>query len=88
MRDAVTCGGCRHAFEPAPEQLGGLVKCPSCGRVVDVPGLHDPLWWLLRAGAVLVASALCVWFGWEEPWRGAAAGAIAVAALWLLSRAL
>ena len=88
MHDAVTCGACRHAFEPTAEQLGGLVKCPSCGRVVDVPGLHDPLWWLLRLGALLAASTLCVWFGWHDPWRGVVAGALALASLWLLGRGL
>lgn len=84
MHAPVTCLHCKHSFEPRTEQLGGLIACPTCGRVVDVPGLHDPLWQLGRIGIVVLAAALGLWFGRHEPWHGAvAAGAVLVTA-WLL----
>lgn len=84
MRDPVTCPHCKHAFEPGTEQLGGLIACPTCGRVVDVPGLHDPLWQLGRIGVVVFAVALGLWFGRHEPWHGAAATGAVLAIAWLL----
>lgn len=84
MRDPVTCPHCRHAFEPRADQLGGLIACPTCGRVVDVPGLNDPLWRLLQAGALVVAIVLGLWFGRDEAWHGALAAGLVLAAAWLV----
>lgn len=88
MRDVATCGHCGASFEPAPAEAGALVNCPKCGRVVDVPGLRDPLW----AAARLLVLAAAIGAGWlvggGDPWLGAGAAVAVLAAAWLLSRAL
>lgn len=89
MSRLAQCGRCRHAFEVPAAQVGALVPCPACGKVVDVGGLRDPLWLALRVFMLLLAVALGIAVGsWHGPGYGLLTGAAAVFALWLLSRAL
>lgn len=88
MLEPITCPHCKHSFEPSRDQIGGLVKCPHCQRVVDVPGLNDPLWWLLRVGILIAAIGAGAWFGRVDPWHGVLAGAVVLGGAWLVSRAL
>ena len=87
MLEPITCPHCKHSFEPSRDQLGGLVLCPHCRRGVDVPGLNDPLWWLLRVGILVAAIGAGAWFGRVEPWRGALAFVVVLGGAWLVSRA-
>src|SRR5687767_10841442 len=32
---------CRYTFEVADDMAGGLLQCPKCGRLNDVPTLSD-----------------------------------------------
>jgi hypothetical protein len=87
--EIVSCPHCRTQLEVAGRLRGALLNCTKCGRVVEVPGLRDPLWLLLRLAALALGLSL-VWLlepHWG-PWGAAAAGAGTVALLWLLSRAL
>ncbi|MGE3172839.1 MAG: zinc ribbon domain-containing protein [Planctomycetota bacterium] len=83
------CTHCGHSFEADARLRGGLASCPRCGKATAVAGLRDPLWLLLRIGAVVLA-ALSGWgaarefgagFGWLV-----GAGVLALA--WVLSRAM
>jgi hypothetical protein len=80
---------CGHRFEADDALAGGFANCPKCGRAAGVPGLRDPAWRLLQAGAVVlwvVATAVA----WKAggPAVGLLAGAALGLLLWLLSRAL
>lgn len=89
LREPVVCGHCRSSFEPPPQFTGGLVNCTRCGRAVEVPGLRDPLWFLLRIGAGALVVGV-VWLVGErsDPLLGIAAGIALLAGLWLLARSL
>lgn len=88
MQAPVTCGHCGHSFEPTAEQVGGLVTCRTCDKVVEVPGLRDPLWSLTRFAIVLVALLVAIWLGQRDVWLGLGGGALVLAGAWLISRAL
>ena len=32
---------CKHVFETDDNMSGGLVQCPKCGRLNDIPTLSD-----------------------------------------------
>lgn len=89
MNPLARCGHCQHPFEVEAKFTGGLVPCPNCGKVVDVPGLRDPIWLALRIGAVVAAVGVGVLVG---SWRGVETGAVVTAGvlfvLWLASRVL
>jgi hypothetical protein len=87
--EVVACPHCRAVLEVAGRMRGALVNCAQCGRVVEVPGLRDPLWLLARIGA-LAAAGVAVWAVAEvsTPWLGALAGEALLALAWLVSRAL
>ncbi len=87
--DVVTCPHCRTPMEVAGRMRGAIVNCGRCGRAVDVPGLRDPAWLLLRVLAV-AAAGLVAWAVGRatSPWVGAAAGGVLLALAWLVSRAL
>ncbi len=87
MHEPANCPHCGDSFEPRKNQVGGLVNCPRCGRVVQVPGLRDPLWLLLRVGVVAAAVAVGWFVGKDQPPLGIAAGAAVLGGAWLLSRA-
>jgi hypothetical protein len=87
--DLVTCPNCRASTEVATGFRGGLINCQRCGKVIEVAGLRDPLWWLLRTGATLAIGAATVLavehFGIA---RGMLSGAALATIAWLLSRGL
>ena len=80
---------CGKMIEVSADQAGGIVNCPGCGKAVDVPGLRDPLWRLLQAGALLAVVG-GTWLA-GHLWGPSAAvvGGLGLAfAMWLVSRAL
>jgi hypothetical protein len=89
VTEIATCPHCRTPTEVADHFAGGLVNCKKCGRAIEVPGLRDPLWWLLRAGVVVAALVIG---GLIAQRHGPATGAITsvglLAGSWLVSRAL
>lgn len=87
--EVVQCPHCRAPAEVPAGFRGGLVNCARCGKVVEVGGLRDPLWLLLRVGAVVAVVALAALVGarWS-PALGVLVGALAALASWGLSRAL
>ena len=88
MSTEVRCD-CGHFFQADDASVGGWVNCPRCGHAVSVPGLKDPFWRVLHAGALLLwagAVALGAWLGGVE---AAVLTGIGVAGLlWLISRGL
>ena len=88
MTIEVLCA-CGH-LQVVPDSLaGGIANCEQCGKALDVPGLHDPIWRLLQAGAA-VGWALVTMFVYQRAgveWAAITAVALAFG-LWLLSRAL
>lgn len=89
MDTLARCGHCGHSFAVAAKFTGGLVPCANCGKVVEVPGLRDPMWLALRLGMLLIAVAIGVIVGRSAGARvGAMTTAGALFAFWLLSRAL
>ena len=89
MNRLAQCAHCRHEFEVEPRFIGGLVPCPRCAKVVDVPGTRDPLWWLLvGGGAVLVLGASVLVGTLHGTAFGLVAFAVLAAAGLLLTRAL
>lgn len=89
MNPLARCGHCQHPFEVEAKFAGGLVPCPNCGKVVDVPGLRDPIWLAMRIGGVVAAIALGVAmarvFGF---YFGVAIGLASLVGMWLVSRVL
>jgi hypothetical protein len=88
MREPVTCQHCGHSFEPTADQVGAMVNCRVCGKVTEVGGLRDPIWWLLRAGAVVIAVAIGVLVGQRDAGLGVASGLGILGLVWLISRVL
>ena len=89
MTEIATCPHCRTPAEVPDRFAGGIVNCKKCGRALDVPGLRDPLWWLLRAGFVVAAVGAGVFLAQQHgPAAGVITGTGLLAGAWLLSRAL
>jgi hypothetical protein len=82
--EVVVCPHCRTPAEVPSRLRGALINCRKCGRVVDVPGMRDPLWVLVRIGLVALVIA-SVWLGTElgSLWLGLAAGAVVAFFAWL-----
>lgn len=80
---------CGHLFSVAPSLAGGFATCPRCGKAASVPGLKDPAWRLLQAGAVVLWVGV-VSVAWSQggPGLGLAFAIGLGALLWLVSRAL
>ena len=80
---------CGQLNEVSDESAGGIVNCSGCGRAVAVPGLRDPLWRVMQAGAVIgwAAATAFAYATAGVSWAFVAAVGVALA-LWLLSRAL
>lgn len=88
MNRTAECTGCRRLFEVDPKFTGGLVPCPGCGKATEVPGLRDPLWFLVRLGVVLGSAATGVVVAHVHGTElGIGAGVLALATAWLVSRA-
>lgn len=82
------CEHCQRSFEVDDKFTGGLVPCPGCGKVVEAGGLRDPMWLLLRIGAVALAVGVGVLVSLgQPPWFVVTAVAAVLLVLWSLSRA-
>jgi hypothetical protein len=80
---------CGHFFSADDALAGGMTNCPRCGHAVEVPGLRDPFWRVLQAGAVVLWIGAVVVAAQIGGAGVAVITAIAGASLlWLLSRAL
>lgn len=89
MHEPAICEHCGEMFEPDARLAGAIASCPRCGKAVEIPGLRDPLWFLIRGLAVAAAIGIGVVVGMTAgPIVGFGAGAAALMAAWLLSRAL
>jgi hypothetical protein len=89
VTEIATCPHCRTPAEVPDRFAGGIVNCKKCGRAIEVPGLRDPLWWLLRAGVVVAAIAIGVLIAQRHgPATGALTGIGLLAGSWLVSRVL
>jgi hypothetical protein len=79
---------CGATFPVRGDQVGGIVNCPSCGKAVEVPGLHDPFWRLVQVGAaILWAGVSAVVFVLAGPIAGLITAVALGGLLWLVSRA-
>ena len=65
------------------------MNCPRCGKAAPVPGLHDPLWGVLKVAAALGwAGGTAVVLLRHGLLAGLLCALLLGALLWLLSRAL
>ena len=87
MKQEVRCA-CGHFFQVDEVAAGGFVNCPRCQKAVLVPGLRDPLWRLLQAGAAVTWGGAVFFAGatWGAPAAILVGLGLAVL-LWLVSRA-
>lgn len=82
------CEHCGFSFEVDDQLAGGYHNCPQCGKATAIEGLRDPLWRILQViglGAVVVVSALV--YTAQGPVAGLTCFVIALAVVWLISRA-
>ncbi len=88
MSEVVYCD-CGKMFETTRGQAGGVVNCPGCGQAVDVPGLNDPAWRAMQAGALVAVFAVTTLVtSFSDVPTGAACGLTLGVLMWLISRAL
>lgn len=89
MNRSAECGHCRRLFEVDAKFTGGLVPCPGCGKVVEVPGTRDPLWSALKVVglAAAIAAGAYVW-DLQGPAYGIGTSIMVLVGLWASSRCL
>ena len=88
MKRELRCA-CGHFFQVEEAAAGGYVNCPRCEKAVQVPGLHDPLWRLIQAVAVVLWGGATYLAGATWGVQGALlVGLVLALVLWLVSRAL
>jgi len=50
----VTCSSCGEGFRVPKSLKGGVANCPRCGKVTEVPGGPEPLFWMIVALSLLL----------------------------------
>lgn len=56
----IGCTVCDNEFYVKDSLRGGLINCPECGELLQVPGQahEDTLFWLVVIGAVVVFTGI------------------------------